>query len=127
MARKRKGLGNLGTVVRTTSSLRTHVKKTCGSHFFDADTMRFFNSQLETKVFPSSQQNATYFVTSEQFVPSHGPRSARKFSIRRLKGCSIDTVGEFQGYATRAGAYREAGRLAADAVALRGTKKRRRR
>ncbi len=49
------------------------ANKRAGGHFFDADTIRFWNSEIEPKVY-----GGKYFVTSEQF--SEG--DARRFSVR---------------------------------------------
>ena len=111
MATKRKskscrnGRCGLGRAVSSGAMLIDEVKR-CNSHFFDADTMRFFKSRL-LEVFPSNKQNATYFVTSEQ-----GPNNVRAYSVRKFASCKVNTVGEFQGYATAAQAKAAARRLA---------------
>lgn len=67
-------------------------------HFFSKDTMRFFRSKVltDSKVVGDS----LYFITSEQ-----GPDGVRRFTLRQGKvlgdKMDIDTVGSFQGYATR--------------------------
>jgi len=90
------------------SELKAEVAAS-GSHFFDRNTMRFFDSRLE---FTSSGPMCTtsgydgareYFVTSEK-SPVEG--SKRRYSVRcwnRLNKLrlTVDTVGEFQAYATK--------------------------
>ena len=61
-----------------------------GQHFFDEETMRFFDSRIETELI------GQFFVTSEC-----GPNDIRAFTVRRPEdNGSIATVGEFQGHAT---------------------------
>lgn len=68
-----------------------------GSHWFDADTMRFFNSRVS--------QDATidgefiYFVSSERYRSE-----PRLYSVRQLNIFTgiIETIGEFQQYRTSA-------------------------
>lgn len=85
-------------------SIRTikQANKEAGQHFFDRSTMRFFNSRVCRKVI------GNYFVTSEQF--DH--KSPRLYTLRRVDDRGhIDTIGEFQSFATSRAAYREAARL----------------
>ena len=65
------------------------LDKEAGHHFFEADTMRFFNSRVSSVTFGS------YFVTSE-----NGPDNIRAWSVRRLdpETRHVVTVGEFQRY-----------------------------
>jgi hypothetical protein len=87
--------------------IKDHVTRVCRSHFFDADTMRFFKSRIGSQVFPSARQGVTYFTTSEK-----GPDEVRRYSVKRLKGCELDTVGEFQEHRTQAAAQAVAKRMA---------------
>lgn len=87
-----------------------------GGHFFDADTMRFFGSRVL-----SGLRAGRYFVTSERNPERrHAGRHAayrypRRYTVRRVTRrdivhttppaytvhtVDIDTVGDFQGYAT---------------------------
>lgn len=63
-----------------------------GQHFFDKDTMRFFNSKVAPEAYTKDGKTA-YFITSEQ----HGNES-RKYTVRKMdmETGSITTVGEFQ-------------------------------
>lgn len=73
-------------------------------HWFSPDTMRFFSTRIGRTVY-----GGRFFITSEQRDYS----SPRLYTIREAKpDGTIDTVGEFQGYATRAAATRQAQRLA---------------
>jgi hypothetical protein len=106
--RKHKRSRGLGKAVGSVSELKSEVKQ-CGSHWFDADTMRFFKSKVERVVYPNVSEDATYFVSSEQ-----GPNGVRAWSVRKFHKCSVRTVGEFQGYrnaaAAKAAARKAAGK-----------------
>ena len=69
------------------------LNRSIGHHFFDEDTMRFFNSRIETDLL-----NDKFFVTSEQ-----GPHVARAFTVRRVNDDgTIGSIGAgFMGYVTR--------------------------
>lgn len=84
------------------------IKSKSIGHFFDKGAMRFFNSRILSDVFPSTK--CVYFVTSEQY----DYKSPRLFTVRSfdLTTRSIETVGEFQEYATRAQAISAAINLA---------------
>lgn len=84
------------------------IKSKAVGHFFDKGAMRFFNSRILSDVFPSTK--CVYFVTSEQY----DYKSPRLFTVRSfdLTTRSIETVGEFQEYATRAQAISAAINLA---------------
>ena len=76
-----------------------------GHHFFDAGTMRFFNSHIVAGPF-----GGRYFVTSERC----GDSDPRRFTIRMaLDSGEVDTVGDFQEFATLEAATAEARELAA--------------
>jgi hypothetical protein len=69
-----------------------------GHYFFSPSTLRFFKSRVGTRVY-----YGRYFITSEQFDYN----SPRLYTIRIANDDgSIDTVGEFQQYTTRAAAVR---------------------
>jgi len=63
-------------------------------HFFDPDTMRFFDSRIESPL-----MRGRFFVTSER-----GPHMARAFTVRCAgDDGDIGSVGAgFMGYETRA-------------------------
>jgi hypothetical protein len=83
--------------------------KRCGSKWFDPRTMRFFNTRLAKKAYPSKSGKCFYFVTSEAF----DYKSKRKYSVRRMCSCNVDTVGEFQQYGSQKTATAKAKALAA--------------
>lgn len=72
-----------------------------GGCWFDKSTMRFFKSRIETGIVKcwygeDGVAKRARFVTSEQ-----GPDGRRAYTIREATPTGgIDTVGEFQGYAT---------------------------
>jgi hypothetical protein len=68
-----------------------------GKHFFDKDTMRFFDSKLPRNAYISDDDKTGYFISSEQF---HGPEGSapRKYSVRKmdLETGSVDSIDDFQ-------------------------------
>jgi len=77
-----------------------------GFNWFDAGTMRFFNSRVGTKVY-----GGRYFVSSEQ-----NGDNPRRYTVRKaLPSGRIETVGDFGAYKTLGEATKEARRLAAAA------------
>ena len=84
-----------------------------GSHWLDPASMRFFNSRLGQTVYPIP--GGALFISSERFDYS----SPRLYSVRSCTwdGC-IDTVGEFQQYATSTAAHSAASRLVKSGFSL---------
>ena len=77
-----------------------------GHHFFEDGNLRFFRSRIGSSVY-----GGRYFITSEQFDAN----SPRLYTIREAKpNGRIDTVGEFQQYASHAQATRAAKKLAGE-------------
>jgi hypothetical protein len=78
-----------------------HAKRNAreaGSHFFDADAMRFFRS----RVLPTMYGRC--FVTSESTGFDH---AARAYTVRiSMPDGNVETVGEFNGYSDRRTAQR---------------------
>ena len=72
-----------------------------GHHFFDADTMRFWGSKIETDLFENR-----CFVTSED----NFDQSGRFYNVRRFGKDfrTIDTIGEFNSHITLEDAVRAA-------------------
>lgn len=81
------------------------------THWFDRDTKRFFNSRLGFNVYRTANPFFWLFVTSERNSWGNHPRlySVRSYDSRTRE---VDTVGEFQGYNSSAGANRAARRIA---------------
>lgn len=78
-----------------------------GYHFFEAATMRFFNSRILQAVYQG--EGGVFFVTSEKF----DERSPRLYTVRKYDPAtrSIDTVdgfNELSKYQAQAGAARMA-------------------
>ena len=72
-----------------------------GNHFFDPETLRFFNSRIGHKLY-----GGRYFTTSEK-----GPDGVRAYTVRRVTdNALIETVGEFQAYPSAAAAHSAAKR-----------------
>lgn len=68
------------------------ANKSINHHFFDADTMSFFNSKVVNKVW-----HGRYFITSEQYNAT----SPRLYTIRYSTDQGrIETLGIFQQYKT---------------------------
>lgn len=77
-----------------------------GGHWFDKDTMRFFNSRVcwDSAIFT---QRGVYFVSSER----RDDRNPRLYSVRFIPVADVrdvQTIGEFQEYASRSGAMARA-------------------
>ncbi len=73
-----------------------------GQHFFDADTMRFFNSRVSNILY-----GGRYFVTSER-----NDNYPRYYTVREALHDGTITTHEFQQYRSRSGAHARAKRLA---------------
>ena len=76
-----------------------------GGHWFDQDTIRFFNSRISNKAYHLKDQKLVYFISSEQY----NAQSPRLYSIRlyNSKTGQMDTIGEFQQYKTSKQAKRQ--------------------
>ena len=67
-----------------------------GHHWFEPSTIRFFKSRVGDTTY-----GGRFFVSSEQF----DYKSPRLYSVRvALDDGSVETVGDFQEYASRSGA-----------------------
>lgn len=105
-------LNSLGQII-------TAVEKS-GSHFFDKNTLRYFNCRVSEMVYPTFGFYGTLFVTSERDSGSSYEHHARYYTVRNaywvtdeegLRTLRIDTVGKFQQYASRSGAHGAAKRI----------------
>ena len=68
-------------------------------HWFDKDTMRFFNTELPARGYLDIDGDI-WFVTGET-----GPDGKKRFTLRRMQpNGSIGTFGEFQQYRERSDA-----------------------
>ena len=67
------------------------INKEKGFYFFSPESMGFFNSQVDDKVFHGS--GGIFFTTSEQFDTD----SERKYTVRQFhpKTGNVNTNGEF--------------------------------
>ena len=83
------------------NEVRSRAQKV-GSHFFDADTMRFFSSRVSELMWKKGDD--IYFVTSEAdkgHIKHKG--SIRAYTVRKCsKEGSIDPISDFQEYPTLA-------------------------
>ena len=81
-----------------------NANRELGHHFFDRDTMRFFDSKIVGALI-----GGRYFITSERF----NAESPRLYTIRKAQpNGDVGTVGAFQQYRTREAAYAEAKAMA---------------
>ena len=82
----------------------SHIKSYCwnrGSHFFSPDTMRFFNSRIQT----TPPYKGRVFVTSERM----NWNSPRLYTVRVVKSSGhIETIGDFGAFTSRQSAHRYA-------------------
>src|SRR5690554_3086871 len=97
--------------MKTLSDIKAAAEKH-GSHWFDRDTMAFFNTRLQSKAYPMDNGDIL-FVTSERMDADH----PRRHSDRRAyfaEGWRVQcrTIGGFQEYAS-AGEAHSAARLLA--------------
>ena len=92
-------------------------------HWFDQGTTGFFHSRYPATAFTREDGSFSYFVTSEQYGPGH-PRlyTVRVFDWETRS--HPQTVGEFQGYASRTAANVAARRLACIAYSVEELKER---
>lgn len=93
----------------STEDIRRHCEY--HTHWFDASSMRFFDSRIGSNVYPTNNPYITLFVSSERF----DEKTKRYYSIRSYDSRThdIDTIGEFQQYDSSRQANREAKRIAA--------------
>ena len=87
------------------------MNKEAGQFWFSPQTLRFFNSRISSLVVQAEQnEDLKLFVTSERMDWN----SPRLYSVRvfNYSTCKVDTVGEFQEYATLEDAKAAAKRLA---------------
>lgn len=85
-------------------------------HWFDKGAMRFFDTRIETGVIKGK-----YFITSEQYHDSgchgwscnrNGSCGPRLYTIRiAFSDGSVDTIGDFQQFATKRDARKTINRL----------------
>lgn len=69
-----------------------------GYHFFDASTMKFFDSKKPKQAYLNPKTDEAFFVTSEQFRGMGMSKDLpRQYTVRKanMKTGTIDTVGEF--------------------------------
>ncbi|QDK02874.1 hypothetical protein KNU71_gp041 [Streptomyces phage Braelyn] len=87
------------------------IAKDQNNHFFDRAALRFFNSRISEMCYSDLQGKTMFFVSSERF----DDMSPRLYTVRVAKldengHLTIDTVSEFQEYASRDGAHSRAKR-----------------
>lgn len=115
--------------VASSNSIRA-IADGAGSHFFDRDTMQFFNSRLLNDVYPAETNigkwdartgNVFYFITSERFESLYSDPKPRHYTVRKMTltavrddrpAVDIETVGDYHATAYQA---RKAAREAAQA------------
>ena len=87
---------------------KDYYAKTSG-HWFDAETLRFFQCRISEDLYYRPSTNIIYFVTSEKQRSFHFEHP-REYSVRAYNTTNgeIDTVGEFGAHKTLAQAKREA-------------------
>lgn len=79
------------------NDLQAHYERKTRGHWFSPGAMSFFKTRLSEELYYSD--SVIYFVTSEK-----GPDDVRAYSLRSYDSetGALDTVGEFQAYATLA-------------------------
>lgn len=86
------------TLTLTLTDIKARCKQ-AGSHWFEPGAIHFFDSKFERKVMTIGADEAL-FVSSEQYRSPRGDEP-RRWSVRYYHEGQIDTLGEFQQYATR--------------------------
>lgn len=102
----------LPEILYTVSDIKRHAERLGQTHWFDRDSIRFFNSRLSAEVHPTGSPYVYLFVSSERC--DWGDNHPRLYSVRSydLRSGSVDTIGEFQGYATARAARKAAAAIA---------------
>jgi hypothetical protein len=104
-----------GETVQSTKDIE-RISTLAGSHFFETETLRFFESRIDIEVYPVSGMPGVFlFVTSEQHKCRIYGDYPRMYTVRKWDAsnpASFDTVGEFQEYETRHVAHSAASRMA---------------
>lgn len=80
-----------------------------GSHWFDPDTIRFFQCRISRRVYQG--ERGVFFVTSEKSPSLPRAYSVRQFVLDGREGPEINTMGEFNSL-TRSAAHTQARNLA---------------
>lgn len=127
----------LPEILYTVSDIKRHAERLGQTHWFDRGSMRWFNSRLSATIHPTGSPYVYLFVSSERcdwndrremVTTSWGDElgtvfcstrevwrgDPRLYSVRSydLRSGSVDTIGEFQGYATARAAHRAAAKIA---------------
>lgn len=96
------------------------IKRQYDGHFFDKDALRFFNSRISDRVYPTFGHKGTYFVTSERnddygrfYTVRVAYWTENERGFRKLE---IETVGEFQQYGNARAAHKSAKILASHSL-----------
>jgi hypothetical protein len=93
-----------GAMFATDAIMRAN--RETGGHYFDADTMRFFDSRVLDGTY-----GGRFFITSER--SGFDRSSPRFYTVREfMPDGSIETVGDFNGHGTSGAARRAARELA---------------
>lgn len=88
-----------------------------GSHWFDRDALRYFNSRISERVYPVP--GGALFISSEKFRGLYEPDGERLYTVRSCTyDGKIDTVGEFQQWRTSKQAHARAAWLQSDGFSL---------
>lgn len=93
MAKARRRGRGLAGIARNPKDLYYQVKS-CGSHFFDPSTRRFFNSKV-LATYPVHNRNVTYFVEARggksdgffSMIPRH-------YKVGVFKNCQVEMIGK---------------------------------
>lgn len=87
----------------STIPLLKEANRKLGQHWFSKDTMKFFNTQIESIIY-----DGNYFITSEKFNDEH----PRKYTVRSFNADGrVFTIGKFQQFSTLEEAVEEIKRL----------------
>jgi hypothetical protein len=97
--------------IRTIAAIKA-VSKQAGKHFFDKETMKFWKSRVYDDLY-HCPDGRILFITSEQYGELPRLYKVREFNTETAR---ISTLGEFQGYQSKAAAMCAAAKLALGTV-----------
>ncbi|QDH93886.1 hypothetical protein SEA_EVY_255 [Streptomyces phage Evy] len=86
------------------------IAKDQGNHFFSADTMRWWKSRISDICYSNIDGDKMFFVSSERNDDYDRRYTVRVAKLDENGYLTIDTVSEFQEYASRSGAHDRAQR-----------------
>lgn len=101
-------IGSRTTGLMGWSDLR-HAAASAGSHWFDAESMRFFGTRLPDmpRIVVRNGRTMVAFISSERDRHPHGAwNGKRRWTVRAFDGEHVHSIGDFGAHRTLASARR---------------------